>query len=542
LLLSNVTSTFFTQQPLKTKMVPLPRFSGELLSLDQVQIKGSHALRVISANDTESIEELANMATGVQTEMKQAKADKIDTLRLHAGDFYIGNDFNTVKTAVELLNEIGFEAVTFGNHDVDINIHQLAAALLHAKFKVLASNLNIPETSTLYKLTKHGMGEKAILRQEPMVYVADSGQQYGIIGLTLPHIETWIRPDVDAEGITSASFEETCKIVQQQVKALHRKGIKRILVLSHLGKDEKTNDYNWLLQKAVKGIQVVVSGHTHEFIAEAHMGTSPTHSEFQAGGGTTHFQVTDIPYNKKDLVAMQSDFRQTISYPPLAAALAILQRFSKGFPPVARLSKPYDPKVYQETGNDPVTQLIADEIRKTTGADIAFCKSITPRKQLKSDEMLTEFHTNSALLDTHVSVVQATGSEILAALHLSAQVIKEGNSSRRGILNPSGFCYTVNKKTGDVTDVQVMNSQQQWEPLDLQKTYTVAGDFYTFQVRNEALFPSLYRNPETMDRILVKTGEKFRKLFAQALRAKAAQDTNQSVSLEPENRIQVIEA
>ena len=192
--------------------------------------------------------EVGGMAR-VASEIKTLKQKSKNTLVLHAGDAMSGTLYFTLfkgQADVALMNEIGFDAFTLGNHEFDEGNSVLSDFINKANFPVISSNVDTLKSSTLYGKWK------------PYIIKEIDGQKVGIIGLeTAQKTSTSSRPGKDV------SFYDEIFRTQKYANELMLMGVDKIILLSHFGYD---NDQR--LAQKVKGIDVIIGGDSHSLLGD----------------------------------------------------------------------------------------------------------------------------------------------------------------------------------------------------------------------------------------------------------------------------------
>lgn len=198
-----------------------------------------------------------------------------NTLYLDAGDYAMGTllqaGFSTDACELRLLGMLGCDAVTVGNHEWDYGAYgfadQMNAAASAAKQgeklpKFVQANLDFSgelteeQKAVQTALANYGASEYAVFTL--------SGKKIGVFGL--------LGPDAEEDSPTSGmKFSDYCEKAKETVKTLREKeSVDCIVCLSHSGTsaDGKTGeDYD--LVSAVPGIDVIISGHSHNAFFEA---------------------------------------------------------------------------------------------------------------------------------------------------------------------------------------------------------------------------------------------------------------------------------
>ena len=168
-------------------------------------------------------------------------------LLFDAGDFSQGTPyFNVFKGYVEvkLMNAMGYDAVTLGNHEFDNGAHALGKRLRKAKFHVVCANYEFKD-KLLGKVVK------------PYVVLDYCGLKIGVFGL-LADVTPLVSPSVSAD----LRYLDPVACARQCVDALKKEGCQYIILLSHLGINESLmNDFD--VARAVPDIDLIIGGHSH---------------------------------------------------------------------------------------------------------------------------------------------------------------------------------------------------------------------------------------------------------------------------------------
>lgn len=203
----------------------------------------------------------------LKTAIDRERTLRPDALLVDGGDFSIGSLIQTLYTtqAAELrtMGTLGYDAATLGNHEFDhtgsgfAEMLNAAAdsgdplpALAEANYTPAPDNPD--RTSILAAMENYGVTETALLER--------GGVTYGIFGL--------MGEDSHNCAPTSGFVrEDMVQAARRCVESLENRGADFILCLSHAGtEDGKGEDYE--LARAVAGIDVIVSGHTHTTLTE----------------------------------------------------------------------------------------------------------------------------------------------------------------------------------------------------------------------------------------------------------------------------------
>ncbi len=489
---------------------------------------GYQSLRIVYNNDPhEKFKALPYLVSAFRLASAQGQLAGRDVLRLNSGDNNVGKEPDEWGLQVKLLNMMRYDAVTMGNHELDLGTANYARGLQNANFPTLVSNLKIPAGSSLARLIQQGK-----LRTLPQILQTPKGV-YGLIGVTAPDLKSVVSKQAKLEGVDPQRFEETAANVAAQVNWLKNQGVNQVIVLSHMGYPLEQK-----LARTVPGIDIIVGGHSHDVIDGITPGNNylngPTGEPvllLQGGKNAQYMGVADVLFDPQGrLIPQQNKLFSPLIAPPDAKAKA-LQDSMLGMPrKIADVFHSYDANG-NEYHPDPVAQFTADTMRALSGADIAFVRSSEIRDNFQPGAFTD--HDLKALMPFTDPIIRlnVTGQEILNSLTRSARGIAN-RESHPGMLHPSGLAVSLNGTVGQVQQAFVFSrANQRWEPLDPARTYSVAMDEFT--VKNHE-FPD-FAHP---DRVQWNSNQPLRNFFNWGLRQSGA--PFQPVHFHDDGRLQVV--
>lgn len=204
------------------------------------------------------------------TLLKQEREAHPDALTLDAGDFSMGSLFQTIYTThapeLQALGAMGYDVTTLGNHEFDYRAQGLADMLNAAVDSssplpaIVQANYKPPESDTASweAWERYGIQDYIILER--------GGISYGIFGL--------MGEEADSNApMSGMEFEPAVEAAQRTVAAIQAELAQSsnpslIICLSHSGTDGKGKGEDYELAKAVDGIDLIISGHTHTILEE----------------------------------------------------------------------------------------------------------------------------------------------------------------------------------------------------------------------------------------------------------------------------------
>lgn len=179
--------------------------------------------------------------------VKGVKERNPNAIFLDAGDQFQGSllyvNYHSPLVG-EITNKMQYDFATFGNHEFDEGCKALSEYAKNADFPFLAANL---EPAPGCPLSKNHIA--------PFTVIDRPDAKIGIIGLANPDVVN------QSKACKDTKFVDPVEAVKESVKALRAQSVNIIIVLSHLGLpfDEE-------LAKNVSGIDLIVGGHTHDYI------------------------------------------------------------------------------------------------------------------------------------------------------------------------------------------------------------------------------------------------------------------------------------
>ena len=172
-------------------------------------------------------------------------------LLLHAGDFNQGTSYYTTlggMLEVGLVNALGYDVITLGNHEFDDGIEHLGRRLAGLKYPVVCSN---------YDFSQFELGKYV----KPYVVLKRGGMRIGIFGM-LTDITKVVERTI-ADRLPKFDDVETANRWASYLK--NEKKCDIVIALTHLGiENEDFMDQD--LVRATRNIDLVVGGHSHTFI------------------------------------------------------------------------------------------------------------------------------------------------------------------------------------------------------------------------------------------------------------------------------------
>ena len=185
-----------------------------------------------------------------------------DVYLVDAGDFSQGSVYVSLHKgadAITMLNAVGYDYVTLGNHEFDYGAQQLADNLKKANFDILCSNVLDADGDPA--------ADEAVTSE-----VEGSGLKIGFFGLATPETKTKANPAL-IKGLTFLSGEALYKCAQENIDWLKGQNVDVIICLTHLGVDKESQpNTSYDLYKNTTGIDFIIDGHSHTVMTKGPSG------------------------------------------------------------------------------------------------------------------------------------------------------------------------------------------------------------------------------------------------------------------------------
>ena len=442
-----------------------------------------------------------------------------EVILVDCGDSVQGDVIGTLskgEAIVELMNEVGYDVAVIGNHEFDYGMEQFNKNVSLAKFQYICCNF---------------LNDKGEAVLKPYTIVEAAGKKIGFIGIDTPESFTKSTPVYfqDGEGNYIFSFcegnngQDLYDKVQETVDAVRAEGVDYVIAVAHLGIDYQSAP--WMSTDVITnttGIDVVLDGHSHSVIAGDAVKNKDGNDVILTSTGTKLANIgifTITGEGKMSTMLLDSDAIKFMSAvgaltedngagEAVAAALAKNEELVNTV--VAKTSVTLtttDPVAVDEKGKairivrnqeTNLGDLCADAYRAMGNTDIAFVNGGGIRANIEEGDI-----TYGQIIKVHpfgnaLCTVEATGQEILDALEFSVCNLP-GESG--GFLHVSGLKFTVDMNVDStvvksekkefvevagerrVRDVEVLQEDGTYAPIDPNKTYTLAS--HNYMLRDE---------------------------------------------------------
>ena len=419
------------------------------------------------------------------------------------GDSIQGEPIGTMTTGesnIELMNAVGYDIATIGNHEFDYGMDRFLELTKKANFPYISANFMHNDELVF----------------APYVIKEFDGVKIAFVGITTPKTTTSSTPkyfqDENGKFVYTFCQDETGEklyaAVQKAVDDARAEGAAYVVAMAHLGIESESAP--WMSTDVIAnttGINALLDGHSHSILEQEKVKNKDGEEVLLAACGTKLQAIGYLRISAKDgsmaTGLYKWDTSNAVSLPDLIGldnevatkvneAMDTLNE--KLGEVVAKsavdlvISDPETDVRIVRTAETNLGDLCADAYRDQSGADIAFVNGGGIRVKIAAGDI-----TLNDILKVHpfgnaLCVVEATGQQILDALEWGSRVVPEETG---GFLQVSGLTYEIHTYiessctadenglfTGVAGEYRVKNVKVGGEDLDVNKTYTLACHDY----------------------------------------------------------------
>ncbi len=186
-------------------------------------------------------------------------AQGADVLLVDAGDFSQGQpevSYEKGADAVRLMNAVGYDVVTLGNHEFDFGYEKLKENMSTRTFTLICADV---------------YDSNGALFDGASTTFTRGGVQIGFVGIETPETQTKVNPALIKEltFLTNNTSPTIYEAVGQEVNYLKSLDVDLVIAIAHLGIDAESEPYRSTdMYAAVSGIDFVIDGHSHTVMTE----------------------------------------------------------------------------------------------------------------------------------------------------------------------------------------------------------------------------------------------------------------------------------
>ena len=442
---------------------------------------------------------------GLQQIKKYLITEGNEVILVDDGDSIQGEPIGTMTKGEEiipLMNLMGYDVATLGNHEFDYGMEQFLSLAAKADFPYVSCNFN-------YK------GELVF---SPYVILERAGKKIAFIGISTPETLIGSTPTVfkDEDGEFVYGFLQggdgsiLYEAVQDAVDSARAEGADIVIAMAHLGNDAYSTPYMYGdVITHTSGIDVFFDGHSHDteqVIVKNSVGKEVPRGacgtkmacigwcRISADGKiTTGLYTWNNAVSAPELLGIDNEMSRAVA----GAGIALNEKLDEVVV-TSDIELTINDPVELDSNGRPIRMirraetnlgdLCADAFRIQSGADIALIGGGGIRSSLNTGDITLRNILSVCPFGNYLCVLEVTGQQILNALEWGARAVP---AEFGGFQQVSGLSYEVHSYIdstcyadenglfeGVKSERRVKNVLVNGEPIDPEKTYTVAGNDY----------------------------------------------------------------
>ena len=428
-----------------------------------------------------------------------------EVILVDAGDHVQGGPIGSLtrgEAIIDIMNNVGYDLATLGNHEFDYGMDQLFALMQQAEYPYLSANFMDLETDTP-KLDAYKIIEA-------------NGKKIAFVGLSTPESITKSTPTYFMNEDNTAYIYGFCQdetgagvytAAQNAIDAAKAEGADYVIIVGHMGIDKQSTP--WMSTEVIaniSGADAFIDGHSHSVI---------NGEVIDKDGKTVLHGQTGTKLENIGKLTIAADGTLTMEMLPASQkvrddleANTYIKAIEAEFAALLNTVVAYTDHVL--TVNDPDTgnravrsaetnlgDLCADAYRYMFDADIAFVNGGGVRANINAGDITFQQIINVHPFGNTAVLAEVTGQQILDALEMGSRVCPDENG---GFLQVAGLKYEIHTYVEPncvvdtdkmwqgpvdatlpyrVQNVKILNKETgEYEPLDLAKKYTLASHNY----------------------------------------------------------------
>lgn len=442
---------------------------------------------------------------------KKALEEKNENVTLvDCGDAIQGDFIGAISKGafiIELMNEVGYDLFTLGNHEFDYGMDELQKRLAEFNGDVLSCNISYI-----------GSGENKLSEVKPYKIIEYGTKKVAYIGITTPTTLTSSNPshfkedDEYAYTFGEKSPKYFYDLIQNNIDECKSLGADYVILMTHLGYGDIYRGFGSIeVAQNTSGADVILDGHSHkDIICEYFLNKDNKYVPLcGAGYKMNEFGRIMISENGEITVGLVSRYEEKdpiienkiteINEKINAASRVVLANSNMAL----SITDAAGIRIVRNS-ETPIGNMVADAYRTAGRADIGFANGGGIRDSLPSGDLTYQNMMKLNPFGNVIMTIKATGAQILDYLEFSSRQTKanyqengKAVGENGGFANVSGLKYTIDTTIASsivldekgnfasvggqyrVRDVYVLENGE-YVPLELDKTYVIASHNFLF--------------------------------------------------------------
>ena len=456
----------------------------------------SNDIVILYENDVHCIVEGYSKLAAMKKELQESYAH---VGVVSGGDYIQGNSLGVVSKGeyiINLMNLVGYDAVTLGNHEFDYKLERLAELVDMMDTKPVCCNFQkTGEDTTCY---------------EPYSIVSYGDVDVAYIGITTPSTISSSAPaqfkDENGNYIYTFHSTDLYDVVQENIESAQADGADYIIALSHIGyaEDElygELEDVESLIRNT-SGFDVVLDAHSHSVIESRTITDKDGNEVLLSSTGTKFEYIGKLTISEENF---ETELIKTENYKStdpvvdayideIYAEYSMLGERKVAFSEVDLITKDKDGNRLVRNNETNLGDLCSEAFRNAVDADIGYINGGSLRADIPAGDVTFNNLLNVLPFNNTIVLAEISGQTIKDMLEMTMMYYPgEGGA----FPHLSGLTFSFNTSipssvvldeyedfagvTGQykVYNIKVYNKDNgTYEPLELDKTYTIAASNY----------------------------------------------------------------
>lgn len=427
------------------------------LSSCQMKKKQKEDIHIFFTSDVHcEVSENVGLAS-LKALVDERKAESSYVALLDCGDYLQGGTLGSLSKGeliVSLMNGMGYDAVTIGNHEFDYGMDVLRDRIAEMEFPVIASNVRY-----------NGNKENALSGTVEYLILEFDQTKVGLIGILTPSSITSSTPKFFMEGdeyvydfYSDETGDALAEKIQKTVEEVKRQGADYVIALSHLGSDIYSEPFDSITMiRKTRGIDVFLDGHSHSLITADLYPNAENKDVLLSSVGTKLQEVGELVLGKDGNI-------YALHYTEYEGQdQAVLKKIDEAYVSLDEILSEeiceldHDLHIADENGirmsrsrETTCGDFFADAIRYEMGTDVAVINGGAVRSNIEAGTLTYQDLLNVAPFQNALASVRVSGQMILDGLEYGAKQTEylyefEGNAVGEfgAFLQVSGLKYTI---------------------------------------------------------------------------------------------------
>lgn len=433
----------------------------------------------VNFDDTVDAEGLFGGLQYVASYFEKLEAEQPNTLIVHAGDMIGGSELISGafqdEPVVEIMEEMGFDVGTVGNHEFDEGIAELKRMIeggAHENGDPVYDGMNFPVVAA--NVYSKSTGERLL---EPYTIKEVNGVKIGFIGV----VTTETPKMIVKKGNEDLQITSEVKAINEAAAELTDAGVKAIIVLAHNpvfqegGHNNDTENAAYIAENINDEVDVIFAAHNHHEVNRTVDGKLIVQA-YEYGKAFSDVDIEIDPATgdivKKTAEVVYTDREGVV---PHAGVAAIIKKYEDKVKAIKDVYITTTADVIKggysttgKVGDNALGNLIADGMKAEMDTDFALMNGGGIREDLPAGD----------LNYGHMYAVQPFGNYLVKFNVTGAELREIMNNQISEFYGPdysiSGFTYTWSERNDEVVDLLLPDGT----PVDDDEEYTMVINNY----------------------------------------------------------------